>query len=507
VPAGKTWYWAGVNQPSRDLVSLRQREFNPVEPELQAAVAVEHGVDRRTSAGVLARTMLLEDEQLTFVEGSVRRSIGSSLVEVGIARESTGGKRGACPDACQIRIGERQCRGGLGQGLPFVRRQGDQRSRRPAGRGAPIRIGRTVVPAHTSVRYLDRPDGSGQLEAAARLSATFQRFNLAADVRYRQQYLVNGPAPPAEMIAGLIGTGRIGDVRLRGATSFEISPTAKFRTAELAAYWSAGDTTDWEGALAYDRPQNRARARISHIRRFNSLALAVTGEAATDGSLAIALNLNFSIDPANGFAFSRRPIAGAGSVRARVYLDLNNNGGADPGEPFEKGVLVTTGTMLAERATDSKGAVMVAGLPTFSPVTVGIDRTRLSDPMLAPRKALQVVVPRPGVPVTVEIGLVGAGDVEGAIVRNGGMGFEGLDVELVDASGSVVGRALTDYDGYFLFDGVAYGSYRVRLSSASADVAGAKADLDLSVTVSDERPVVRLGAISLQPRPPLASAQ
>lgn len=507
VPAGKTWYWAGVNQPGRDLVSLREPERNPAEPEFQAALAVEHGLDERTSVGVLARTMLLADEKLTFVEGSVRRSIGSALLEVGVARESSGGsavraqilaKFGSVNVSAEaVAARDFHLSGGKATSVRDVRLAVD----------APIRIGRTTIPAHTSVRYLDRPDGSGQLEAAARLAATFQRFNLAADVRYRQQYLANGPAPPAEMIAGLIGTGRIGQVRLRGATSFEVSPTAKFRTAELAGYWSASDTTDWEGALAYDRPQNRARARISHIRRFNSLALAVTGEAATDGSVAVGINLNFSIDPANGFAFSRRPIAGAGSVRARVYRDLNNNGKADPGEPFEEGVLITAGTMVAERPTDGQGAVMVAGLPTFSPITVGIDRTSLSDPMLAPRKALQVVVPRPGVPVTVEIGLVGAGDIEGAIVKNGGMGFEGLDLELVDSSGSVVANARTDYDGYFLFDGVAYGSYRVRLSSASADAASLKADLDLAVTVSDERPVARLGSISIEPRPQIASTQ
>ena len=57
--------------------------------------------------------------------------------------------------------------------------------------------------------------------------------------------------------------------------------------------------------------------------------------------------------------------------------------------------------------------------------------------MLVPKKALQVVVPRPGVPAEVQIGLVGGGDVEGALVKSGGIGFEGVDLELVDASGKV----------------------------------------------------------------------
>ena len=69
--------------------------------------------------------------------------------------------------------------------------------------------------------------------------------------------------------------------------------------------------------------------------------------------------------------------------------------------------------------------------------------------MLTPKKALQVVVPRPGVPAEVEIGLVGGGDIEGALVKNGGLGFEGLDLELVDPAGKVIATTRTDFDGFF----------------------------------------------------------
>ncbi|MGE5942855.1 MAG: hypothetical protein ACM31G_00815, partial [Flavobacteriales bacterium] len=144
-------------------------------------------------------------------------------------------------------------------------------------------------------------------------------------------------------------------------------------------------------------------------------------------------NLNFSLDSSrSGFNLSRQTLANAGAVHARVYRDLNDNGRRDLGEPFEKGALVTTGSRLADRETDAQGEVLVAGLANYVPVTVGIDTSSLPDPMLAPKKALQVVVPRPGIAAQVAIGLVGAGDIEGAIVRDGGDGFEGLDVELLD---------------------------------------------------------------------------
>jgi hypothetical protein len=507
VPPGKTWYWAGVNQPGRDLISLGHDSISPLEPRMQAALSIEHGLDERTSVGVLAQTMLLQDERVTFVEGSVRRSIGPALAEIGISKESSGGT--AARAQLLAKLGSLNVSAEAIVANDFHLQGGPPTTQREARLAvdSPIRLGRAVIPAHADVRYVHRPDGSSQLDAAARLAATVDRFNLAAQVRYTQQYLAKGPAPPADVVADLIGTGRIGPVRVRGTATVEVNGRSRFRGAELTGYWSASDTVDWEGTLAYDGPLHRARARISHINRFDRLALAVTGEAATDGSVAIGFNLNFSLDPADGFALSRQPIASAGSVRARVYRDLNDNGVADPGEPVQKGAIIIAGHSVAKQPTDAKGMVMVAGLATFTPITVGIDRSSLGDPMLAPKKALQVVVPRPGVTALVDIGLVSSGDIEGALIKNGGLGFEGVDLELLDSSDGVVATARTDYDGYFLFEGVPYGSYRVRIAKTSADAIGVPQELKLQANVDDQQPVARLGTIQLQPRPKIASSQ
>ena len=284
-----------------------------------------------------------------------------------------------------------------------------------------------------------------------------------------------------------------------------MAPEARFRSAELSAYWAASEKVDWEGAVAYDAGLKRARARISHIRRVSTMALALTAEAATDGSVAAGLSLNFSLDPGHGFQLSRQPLAAAGAVLARVYRDRNDNGVRDPSEPFEKGALVTTGTRLTDRPTDERGSVLVGGLTPFKPVAVGIDASSLADPNLAPKKALQVVVPRPGVPAEVEIGLVGSGEIEGAIVKSGGLGFEGLKLELLDGDGKVVATTQTDYDGYFLFERIAYGTYRVRVAAESASAAKIVPDLQLSATVSEDKSVARLGSTSVTPLPRIAS--
>jgi hypothetical protein len=505
VPPGKTWYWAGANQPLREIVALRSQERLPEVPRAQATVSVEHGLDEKTSVGAVARAMLMEDERLTFVEGSVRRSIGPALVEVGAALESGGGRA--------VRA---QMIGKLGtvyvSSQALMTRdfhlQGQPRrsvTDLQLNLDSPVKIGRQLFNAHSDVRFTKEAGSSSHLEAAARLSTNFRRFNLAAETRFRRNFLAHGPSPPSEVEVALIGSGGIGDVRIRGYGSVQVAPEARFRSAELSAYWGASEKVDWEGAVAYDAGLKRARARISHIRRVSTMALALTAEAATDGSVAAGLSLNFSLDPGHGFQLSRQPLAAAGAVLARVYRDRNDNGVRDPSEPFEKGALVTTGTRLTDRPTDERGSVLVGGLTPFKPVAVGIDASSLVDPNLAPKKALQVVVPRPGVPAEVEIGLVGSGEIEGAIVKSGGLGFEGLKLELLDGDGKVVATTQTDYDGYFLFERIAYGTYRVRVASESAAAAKILPDLQLSATVSEDKSVARLGSTSVTALPRVAS--
>jgi len=225
------------------------------------------------------------------------------------------------------------------------------------------------------------------------------------------------------------------------------------------------------------------------------MALALTGEAASDGSVAVGFNLAFSLDPASQFRPSRLPMASAGMVRAHVYRDLNDNGARDPGEPDEPGALITTGTRTATTGTDKRGRTVVADLPVYQPVAVGIDQSSLGDPSLTPRKALQVVTPRAGIAAEVDIGLVGSGTIEGILVKDGGGGFEGVDLELVGSDGKIAGTARSDYDGYFLFDRAAYGHYTLRIAAASAAAIHSAIALDVAISVSGTKPSIRLGAI------------
>jgi hypothetical protein len=370
---------------------------------------------------------------------------------------------------------------------------------------APIKLGHQMVAAHGDVRLVDRGGDNRTLNALGRLSTNINGFNLTTLVDWQHRLGKTASYDDDELELGVLGTGHVKSVRLRGEARWEVSPQSRFRSAELSAYWSASEKADWEGAIGYDAAAKRGHARISHIRRFSTMAAAASLEAGTDGSVAAGINLNFSLDSAaGGFKLTNQRLASTGIVEARVYRDNNDNGVRDASEPWESGATITTGQRVSEQATDKQGKVRVGGLQPFQPIAVGIDTSSLEDPSLAPKKALQVVVPRPGVAAKLEIGLVGSGDIEGMLVQSDGRGFEGLDIELLDATGKVVASGRSDYDGFFLFDRIPYGRYSLRLTSESAHAAGVNSAIDRTAEISAEKTVVRMGAIRILKTPQIA---
>src|SRR5258707_15095211 len=120
--------------------------------------------------------------------------------------------------------------------------------------------------------------------------------------------------------------------------------------------------------------------------------------------------------------------------------------------------------------------------------------------MLVSMWALQLVVPGPVVAADFAIPLIGGGGVEGALIKSGELGFEGVDLELVDGSGKVIDTERTDFDGFFLFERVPYGSYRLRVSAASAGAAGVVTELGVSIKGTTQHLGGWRGAIQAPPQ-------
>ena len=519
VPPGTFWYWAGVRQPNTPLLSFGRSQINADsvlidarKPSKAPEVAVEarYGVSERLSVGTMIRSLEVQDERLSYVEGSIRYSIGRALGELAIARDTRGGT--AFRAQVATKIGPVNVNAATQFSKAFTASTDETgtaiKAEHRLGLSVPVNLGQVSMPLSGDVKLIERLDGSKELDAAARLSTRIGRFNLAGETTVRRQLRQGDIAPRGnEVDASLIASGYVGRVRLRGAASWKVEPERRFDRAELNAYWSAGETTDLEAGIAYTADSSRLRGRMSYIRRFDAMAVSLTGEAASDGSVAAGISLNFAMDPFQGnWRPTRQKLATTGLVKARVFEDLNENGRRDQDEPAAANAFVTTGLKLADHPTDKDGTTLIGGLAPYVPVAVGIDQSSLANPALTPAKPAQVVVPRPGVDAMVEIALVGGGSVEGYAAKEDGTEFEGVELQLVALDGEIVGTAMSDIDGYFLFERVRYGSYKLRLAPGTAKAISASADLGASVVIDREKPLGRLGVVRILRSSGLAQA-
>ncbi len=504
IPPQKTYYWAGIIQEGRDLLHLADGN-RPFRRGWRGTIGIERGLNRRTSLGAWATTLVIEDKRSDILEASLRRAIGSTLAELTGSWQSGGGRA-----ARLYWVGE------LGQGFfqveSLLARNGYRSDRVPRGvtglHSASVdlspRFAGTVVPVHIEARYRQRIDGRDRIEAAARASANWRNLSLTGQVEWAQNSGFGESSD--EVAASLLANARFGKVRVRGEARLGLAGSGSNDRIAVVGEFTRSERSDWRAELGYESGAQRARAGFGYTRRFDRLALTGYGEVASDGSVAAGLSLSFGFgpDPRNGgLRFSRERLATQGQALATVFYDDNGDGRRQPGEAVAQDVVLTAGNAVSDVPTDAGGQAIVDSLSPFRAVLIGVDESSLPSPLIRPAVAGIVVVPRPGVSTEVLIPLVSAGEVEGSLVRSGGNGIEGIDLELVDGHGVIRAVTRTDFDGFFLIESVPYGQYRLRISALSAQAANVGTDLQ-AIVLDRERPRARLGIIALPARSDLA---
>jgi Carboxypeptidase regulatory-like domain len=509
IPPRKTFYWAGFDQEGRDLIGLGGATRYGRQG-WRGSFGLERGFDAKTSLAGYLHSLVLEDrERRSYGELALRRAVGPTLVELSGAYSTGGGTA----FRAQL-LGEFS---GTYVSVESINAMGGFRSDRilkdvtglhTLSVDQSVHLGRTIVPVHFDTRYTTRSSGNNSIDATARASFGFGRMSLTGALDWRSEQRRGGPAGPDDVTASLLANARFGKVRFRGETRYRLSPHPGLESSTLIAEWSAGGdgvdrSNDWRAEIGYDRPLHRGRLGFGYIRRFKKVSLTASVEAATDGSLAGGLNLAFSLGPdprgSGGVRMTSDRQATQGQVAALVWRDLNGDGIRQADEPVEKDVQLSAGRVPVRDMTDTGGQVVIDGLEPFQPILIGVDGSSLPDPLVQPATQGLVVTPRPGVSVRIELPLVSAGEIDGTLVRSGGTTLEGVDLELVDVEGRVAAKTRSEFDGFFLFEGVPYGRYTVRVSKLSAEAARIEAALGGAVVVGGKTPAVHFGTIAAQP--------
>lgn len=507
IPPQQTWYWAGFAQENADLIEFGSRRRGAFRRGWRGTLGLERGLDTRTSVAAYAHSLMIEDVRRNYGEVALRRSIGPTLLEV--AGSYADDKSGALRASWLAAFGETYVRADAMRGWGgfvsdrFINNIDGLYS---VSVDQSVKLGRTVLPLHFDVRQVERRSGIDSVEASARASAGLRALSFTGQLDWSRTKVPIGPDPPDNLTASLLANARIGRVRVRGEARFALSGANDDTRIALIGEWAGKDDGEWRAEIGYDRGLKRARAGAGYTRRFKALQLAGFGEVASDGSVAASLSLAFSFGPrpANGsgdggWRLSSEKLASRGQVIADVWMDDNGDGIWQPGEAALPGVPLTAGNAYIDAATDKQGRATIDGLEPFRAVLIGIDAGSLPDPYVQPALPGVVVSPRPGVATRIALPMTAAGEIEGTVRRDGGNPIEGLTLELIDAEGRVRATTLTEFDGYFLFESVAYGRYVVRLGKASAAALRLDGAFAMPAVPGKATPRVRLGTVALTP--------
>jgi hypothetical protein len=187
---------------------------------------------------------------------------------------------------------------------------------------------------------------------------------------------------------------------------------------------------------------------------------------------------------ADGRSLNRAGIVG------EVFVDLDGDGSADPGEPRVSDVSVRIGPLAVR--TDETGRFSVWDVVPFEPLVLSVDSGSVRDPLLVPATARLLVRPDPNTFTPIPVALVQTGEVSGvALIRDEGRPLAGIQVELRNLDTGQQYSATTFSDGSFYVLGVRPGRYEATVSEQAREMLSLSAQADaFEVAPSGEGAIV-----------------
>ena len=501
----KTYYWAGIVQDRRDLIQIR-RPADQLPQKWRWGAGVERGLTSRTSVGLGVHDLYLNESRHTYAEATLTHSLSFVQLELAGAHEFGGGTVANLNTLG--RVGNFNF--GTDTQVFFGNFSGefaesDLAYRAGANFSTSLRMGRLSIPIQAAFSHAERTNGEAVDRFSLTSSVSVGRMSLSAQLTHEEDS--ERPEQDRTEVV-LLANARFRDVRLRGNATFQATgPTQGLESATVRLETDFGEDATLQGELEYSGDGDEFRLSAGYTHRFAEFLVRGDAFMTSRGNIGAGLQLAFSLGPdpvSGGIRVTNNKLARNGQAAVTVFRDDNGNNRRDGDEPLLENVMIEAGLRSTDAVTGANGRAIVDELRPFQPVLVGIDETSLDDPFLAPATKGIVITPRPGIVAQIEIPISATGEVEGSLLTPSGVEQPGVRLELVDQRGAIVAEAISEFDGFFLFQRVPYGQYRLRVAEDAARQLAVTRALSLSdgrtsFTLRREADVIRFGTVRLQP--------
>ncbi|MDI1244369.1 MAG: hypothetical protein PSV24_03085, partial [Rhodoferax sp.] len=326
--------------------------------------------------------------------------------------------------------------------------------------------------------------GLKNVTASARVSANVYGTSLTNSLSYTADSAGNTTQSTVLQISR-----RVAGIGLSSQLAYNIKPDRKLASVAISADKQFSEDLRVNASVLHvtDGPTTLSGGVT---RNFGSYGLSLSASHDSTGATSIGVQLFVALgrDPQTGsWKLDWQPMAGAGAISARSFLDTNGNGRYDPGEKYVEnaGFILNNGSRSPVK-TDAKGLAYLSRLTPYQYTDISLDPGSLEDPSWTSTTPGMRVLPRPGKVQSSDFPVVMTGEVDGTVYVDGTGKKRGIGnalVELVDAAGNVAVSARSSSDGYYIIQAVRPGNYTARISPEQLDSLKMRADSDRTLTV------------------------
>ena len=200
-------------------------------------------------------------------------------------------------------------------------------------------------------------------------------------------------------------------------------------------------------------------------------------------------------DWSNNVRFVDRSNVGRGGLVIMPFLDFNCNGKRDAGEPRVAGLKVRiNGGRLEHNKKDT--TIIITGLEAYANYFIDMDKNSFDNIGWQLKKATMNVVIEPNHFKMIEVPVAVVGEASGTIFSNDNKVIKGqgrIIVNFYNEKGLLVGKTITESDGYFSYVGLIPGKYTAEINKAQLEklnMSSTPSKLDVTVQSSREGDIV-----------------
>lgn len=370
---------------------------------------------------------------------------------------------------------------------------------RLTGNASPFKLG--PFSYQLTGNYNGNQDGSYDYSLDNRVG--FQVFNgrLTLDTEFRDGSFADHSLRGSARYLRVVGS----KTNIRASIDYSIDPDPKATSGSASITWRPTPRLRTQLGLNgdfTDNDNNSVSLSMSYI--FKSVTLSTNAFLQESGGSSILLNAEFSLSQENKsrWRFKNQSQANYGRIKARAFLDRDQDGVFTDGDQPLAGIGFKGRKDWQELQTREDGIVYLGGLRTEFPSRLELDVDTLEDPYWRSKIDKVTVVSHPGGLHSLEVPISVTVEAEGSvnIIRSGHkVPMAGLPMEIIDPQGSVVASATSEFDGFYVIEGLLDGDYHLSINPHALEKLKVSSFQPQAFSVLADDGVVYLDPILLTP--------